>query len=129
WILPEIEPELFQYICGVARNLKSPVIAINGVEDHLHVLLLLGKGISSSDLLSEIKSSSSRWIKTKGNKYQSFCWQRGYGAFSVSRTNLESAVKYVAKQKEHHRTMSFKDEFLAMLQRAKIAYDEKYLWD
>ncbi len=129
WILPEIEQELFQYICGVARNLKSPVIAINGVEDHVHILLLLGKTISTSDLLSEIKSSSSRWIKTKDDKYRSFCWQGGYAAFSVSRPNHEGAVRYVAKQKEHHRTMSFKDELLEMLKRAKIPYDEKYLWD
>ena len=129
WILPEIEQELFQYICGVAHNLKSPVVRINGVEDHIHILLSFGRTISISELIAELKASSSRWIKAKGDKYHTFCWQGGYGVFSVSRPSIEGAIKYIAKQKEHHKTISFRDEFLAMLQRAKIEYDEKYLWD
>jgi putative transposase len=118
WIKPDIEEELYQYICGVCRNLDCPVIKINGVEDHIHVLLQLGKMVPYSKLISEMKSSSSRWIKTKGDCYNDFCWQSGYGGFSVSRPSLEGAKKYISLQKEHHKTVTFKEEFLAMLQRA-----------
>ncbi len=129
WILPEVEQELFQYICGVANNLKCSVIRINGMEDHIHILCSLGKTISVSELVSELKSSSSRWIKSKGDQHRLFCWQAGYGGFSVSRPNVEGVIEYISKQKEHHQKISFQDEFLAMLQRAKVDYDEKYLWD
>ncbi len=129
WIQSDVEEELYQYISGVCRNLDSPVIKINGVEDHIHVLLQLGKTIPISKLISEMKSSSSRWIKTKGDHYRDFAWQGGYGVFSVSRPNLEGAKKYLSHQKKHHKTVTFKEELLAMLQRAQIPYDEKYLWD
>ncbi len=129
WIKPDVEEELHQYICGVCRNLNCPVIKINGVEDHIHVLLQLGKTIPISKIISEMKSSSSRWIKTKGGHYSDFAWQGGYGGFSVSRPSLEGAKKYLSLQKEHHKTVTFKEEFVAMLQRAKIPYDDKYLWD
>ena len=129
WIRPDIEEELYQYICGVGRNLGCPVIKINGVEDHIHVLLQLGRTITISKLISEIKSSSSRWIKTKDDHYNKFSWQGGYGGFSVSRPSLEGAKKYLSSQKEHHKTVTFKEEFLTMLKRAQIPYDEKYLWD
>jgi putative transposase len=129
WIQSNIEEELYQYMSGVCRNLNSPVIKINGVEDHIHILLHLGKTIPISKLISEMKSSSSRWIKTKGDHYRDFAWQGGYGGFSVSRPNLEGAKKYLASQKEHHKTVTFKEEFLTMLQRSQIPYDEKYLWD
>jgi len=128
-ILPEIEHELFQYVCGTARQLQCPIIKINGVEDHIHILLHLGRTISVSKLISELKSSSSRWVKTKGDKYRYFCWQDGYGAFSVSRPIIDSAINYISNQKEHHKTETFKEEFIRMLQRAKIDYDEKYLWN
>lgn len=128
-IFPEVEQELFQYICGVANNLKCPVIKINAVEDHIHILLSLDRTASVSAFISELKSSSSRWIKSKGEKYHTFSWQSGYGVFSVSRSSVDSVVKYISNQKEHHKIISFQDEFLALLRRAKISYDEKYLWD
>ena len=102
---------------------------INGVADHIHVLLQLGKTITFSKLISEMKSSSSRWIKSKGNQYRDFAWQSGYGGFSVSRSSLEGAKNYLSSQKEHHKTVTFKEELLIMLQKAQIPYDEKYLWD
>lgn len=76
-----------------------------------------------------MKSSSSRWIKSKGVDYKDFSWQGGFGAFSVSRFNLEGAKQYLSKQKEHHKIVSFKDELIALLKKAEISYDEKYLWD
>ena len=89
WIQSDVQEELYQYISGVCRNLDSPVIKINRVEDHIHVLLQLGKTIPISKLISEMKSSSSRWIKTKGDHYREFAWQAGYGGFSVSRPSIE----------------------------------------
>jgi len=129
WIKLDIEEELYQYICGVCRNIDCPVIKINGVEDHIHVLLQLGKINSISKLISEMKSSSSRWIKTKGDHYRDFAWQGGYGGFSVSRPSLEGAKNYLSSQKEHHKTVTFKEEFVQLLERAQIPYNEKYLWD
>ena len=82
-----------------------------------------------SKLVSEMKSSSSQWIKTKGDHYRNFTWQGGYGGFSVSRPNLEGAKKYLSRQKEHHKTVTFKEELLTMLKLAQIPYDERYLWD
>ncbi len=129
WIQPEIEPELYAYLSATCRNFDSPVIQLNGIADHIHMLLLLGKTIPISKLISEVKTSSSRWLKTKGNQYRDFSWQNGYGAFSVSRPSINGAIKYVASQKNHHKKVTFKEEFLLMLDRAKIKYDEKYLWD
>jgi REP element-mobilizing transposase RayT len=128
WITSDIEEELYRYICGICRDLMCPVVAINGVEDHVHILLQLGKTIPFSKLISEIKSNSSRWIKSKDAYYDNFAWQGGYAGFSVSRPSLESAKKYLSLQKKHHKVMTFQEELVAMLQRAKLAYDEKYLW-
>src|ERR1700730_11851565 len=128
WIQPNIEEELYRYICGVCINLNCPVIQINGVADHIHILLQLGKTISASKIISEMKSSSSRWIKTKNDYYCDFAWQGGYGAFSVSRPYIEGAIKYISLQKEHHKTVTYKEELLKMLHRANISYDENYLW-
>ena len=129
FIKPEIEEELHQYICGMSRKLGCPIIKINSIEDHVHILLSYGKTITFSDLISKLKSSSSRWMKTKGNHYKDFSWQKGYGGFAVCNSSMESVIKYIASQKEHHKHKTFKEEYLEMLKRAKISYDERYLWD
>jgi putative transposase len=129
WIQAEIESEFYAYICATCRNLNCPVIQINGMADHIHVLLLLGRTITVSKLISEIKSSSSRWIKAKHSQYHDFTWQGGYGVFSVSRSNIDGVIKYIGLQKVHHKNVTFKDELLAMLKRAQLTFDEKYLWD
>lgn len=129
WIETEVEEELHAYIGGICRNLGCPLIQINGTNDHLHLLLSLGKTVALSKLISEIKSNSSRWIKTKNHTYNKFAWQNGYGAFSVSRPNINSVITYIDKQKEHHKVVSFKEELISMLERANIKYDEKYLWE
>ncbi len=128
-IQPMIESELYAYMSATCRNLDCPVIQVNGMNDHVHILLLLGRTITVSNLISELKSSSSRWIKTKGDSYQDFAWQSGYGAFSVSRPNVNEVIKYIASQKEHHKKVSFKEELLKILERAQVKYDEKYLWN
>jgi REP element-mobilizing transposase RayT len=128
-IRPQIEDELYKYIAGVCKNLHCPLIKINGVEDHIHILLHLSRTISVSDLIRDLKANSSRWIKSKGSDYNEFCWQGGFGVFSLSRRNLDGAICYLDGQKDHHKTVTFKEELIAMLKRAKISFDEKYLWD
>ena len=129
WIDTAIQSELNSYICTVSRNLECPVIQVNGVEDHIHILLLLSRTITVSKLINELKSNSSRWIKTKGTQFCEFAWQGGYGAFSVSRSSIDAAISYIQNQKEHHKKISFKEEFLKLLKNSKVPYDEKYLWD
>jgi len=126
WLQPLIEEELYSYITAICKNLNCPLVQINGTTDHIHVLLALSRTITISKLISEIKSGSSRWIKTKGVFYKDFAWQGGYGAFSVARPSIDKAINYIASQKEHHKTVSFQDEFVSFLKRAKIKYDEKY---
>jgi putative transposase len=129
WIHSQVEPALQSYICGISRNLDSPVIKINGTEDHIHILASLGKTISYSKLISEIKSNSSRWIKRKGDHCTDFSWQNGYGIFSVSRPKINGVIKYIDNQKHHHKKATFKEEFISMLKASKIEYNEQYLWD
>jgi REP element-mobilizing transposase RayT len=125
----EIERELYAYMGGIFRDLKSPMLAGNGTEDHAHVLFSLARTVSIADLVEEVKKSSSKWVKTKGSNLQGFQWQAGYGAFSVSQSGVDAVRAYIARQKEHHRNRSFQDEFRLFLQRHGIAYDERYVWD
>jgi putative transposase len=128
FIDPSIEQELHRYITGICAHHNSPVLAINGMQDHIHILLSLGREIAISKLITEIKANSSRWIKSKGQTYHNFQWQNGYGIFSVARKNIENVINYIGTQKEHHKVYSFKDEFIRMLQQLNVAYDEKYVW-
>lgn len=129
WIEPEIESELFAYICGICHKLGCIVIRINGTSDHIHILLLLGRTASPSKLISGIKSNSSRWIKTKGRCYQKFAWQNGFAAFSVSRPAISKVINYVTFQKKHHKTVTYKSELLSILEKAQVNFRKEYLWD
>ncbi len=128
-ITPEIEPELYAYMGGIFRELKSPMYTANGTTDHVHILFGLARTIAVADLVEEVKKSSSKWIKTKGDEFQTFQWQAGYGAFSVSQSGVKAVRTYIAKQKEHHKTRTFQDEFRLFLQRHGIQFDERYVWD
>jgi putative transposase len=129
YITDEIKPELHRYLATVLKNLACPAITIGSQADHVHVLFILAKTQSVSAVAEEIKKSSSKWIKAKGEAFGSFSWQRGYGAFSVSESNVEAVRKYVDGQEEHHRKMSFMEELIVFLKKNNIAYDERYLWD
>ncbi|MCE5185677.1 MAG: IS200/IS605 family transposase [Planctomycetaceae bacterium] len=124
-----IEFELYAFIGGTIKKMNGIPCLINGTADHVHVLSSLPRTKSVSDYLEKIKGESSRWIKTKGAEYEKFAWQNGYGAFSVSSSKLDSVKRYIAGQKEHHRTVTFKEEFVAFLQKYGIEYNEQYLWD
>jgi putative transposase len=128
-IKPEIENELFGYLHGIVENNKSKLILVNGTTDHVHLLISLGKIISISEIIGDIKRDSSSWIKKQDASFSNFYWQEGYGAFSVGQTEDETVIKYIANQKEHHETKDYKTEFRGFLKKYKIDYDEKYVWD
>jgi putative transposase len=128
-IRPEIEPELFPYLAAICREHRCPAHQIGGDSDHVHLAVSLSRTITLAKLLEEIKTGSSKWIKTKGDAYAHFAWQTGYGAFSVGQSQLDDLKRYIAGQREHHRVKSFQEEFRDFLQKYGIFYDERYVWD
>ena len=128
-LTPEIETELHPYMTTVLRTLDSPSLTINGTTDHIHALFRLGRKIALAKVVEEVKSSSSKWIKTKGPEFKKFYWQNGYGAFSIGESGVEALRRYIARQKEHHRKISFQDEFRKFLTKYGLQWDEKYVWD
>jgi putative transposase len=125
----DIRDELHRYMGGILTNLESPAVAIGSVVDHVHVLCLLSRNVSVAKLVEHLKKSTSKWLKTKGNTLAEFYWQAGYGAFSVSESNMDQVRAYIANQAEHHRKTTFQDEYRAFLRKHHIEYDERYVWD
>lgn len=128
-IRPEIEEELRQYHAGILRNLESPMLCSDGAVDHIHILFRLGRRQSVAEVVEELKKSSSKWIKTKGQEFASFYWQNGYGAFSVGQSGVAEVANYIGRQKEHHRKKTFQEEFRMFLTKYELEYDERYVWD
>jgi len=129
WIDDGVRPELHAYIAGTLRNIKCAVQRMNSVEDHIHILMQLHRTKAVADVLEEIKSSSSRWIKSRHERFADFKWQAGYGAFAVSSSNVAAVCRYIDIQREHHQARSFQDEYREILRRHGVAYDEQYVWD
>jgi REP element-mobilizing transposase RayT len=129
FIVPEVREALKAYLIGTLGNLNSPSIETNCVADHVHILCVLSKTLALSALLEEVKKSSSKWIKTQSPQLHDFYWQGGYGAFSVSESNVPAVRAYIRKQEAHHRTMTFQEEFRALLRKHGIEFDERYVWD
>ncbi|WP_027376578.1 IS200/IS605 family transposase [Kaistella palustris] len=128
-ISAKIEEELFKYLGGICKNLECDPIQIGGYRDHVHILCLLSKKIALMKLLEEVKSHSSKWIKTKGHEFKNFYWQNGYGAFSVNPTEIETVKNYIINQEVHHQNKSFQEELLLFLKKYNVEYDERYIWD
>lgn len=124
----EIEPDLFAYIGGICRRMDSPLYAMNGTSDHVHMLVSLGKTVALSDLMLEIKRDSSKWIKERNAALREFGWQDGYFAFSIGESGEQATRTYIANQKEHHKKVDFKDEMRAFFRKYKIEWDERYVW-
>jgi REP element-mobilizing transposase RayT len=120
---------LYGYLIGTCVNLGCPAKKINGWEDHIHILCSLNKSMSVSELVREVKRSSSEWLKGQSKTLCDFYWQSGYGAFSVSPSHVQTIEAYIANQVEHHRTESFQDEFRRLCAKYEIAIDERYVWD
>ncbi len=129
FLSPSIQPELFNYLGGICNNLECFPVQIGGFNDHVHILCLLSKKIALVKLIEELKSHSSKWIKTKDQLFASFYWQAGYGTFSVNPSEIEIAKKYIEMQHEHHASKSFQDEYRAFLNKYNIKFDERYIWD
>jgi REP element-mobilizing transposase RayT len=127
WLTPAIREELAPYLVGVLRNHGCRPLQVNGVEDHVHLLFALARTKSIAQIVEEVKTGSSKWVKTKG--VPSFAWQVGYGVFSVSPEDADAAIAYVREQESHHKKVSFMDEFRALMREAGIEIDERYVWD
>ena len=128
-ITEAIENELYSYLGGTCKALECPPVKIGGYYDHVHILCLLSKKIALMKLLEEIKSHSSKWIKTKDESLKKFYWQDGYGAFSVNPAEVDVVINYIANQKEHPGKTNFQEEFRVFLKKYKIEFDERYVWD
>jgi REP element-mobilizing transposase RayT len=125
-IATELKGELFAYMGGLVNELKGKPIIINGTSDHVHMLILLPPNVSLSDAMRFIKGNSSRWMTEKyGIK---FAWQKGFGAFSVSRSNAEAVVGYIKNQETHHAKADFVTEYISLLDKNEVKYDSRYLW-
>jgi REP element-mobilizing transposase RayT len=129
FITPTIEPELHPYMATIFREHNSPSLIINGTTDHIHALFALSRTITIADLVEEVKTGSSKWIKTKGREFRNFHWQKGYGAFSIGQSDVEQVKRYISNQKQHHLRVTFQDEYREFLKRYAIEFDERYVWD
>jgi len=126
----DLRSELFAYMATVLKNdVDSPALIINGVEDHVHVLCRLSRKFAIMDVLKAAKTETSKWIKSKRPGLKNFAWQSGYGIFSVSQSNVEEVKRYIANQVEHHKKISFKEEFREICRRHGVEIDERYVWD
>ena len=128
FITPELRERLCPFLGGIARQNKMKAIEIGGVEDHVHILLSLPSTMAISKALQLIKGGSSKWVHESFPEHRLFAWQEEYGAFSVSVSQLDKTIKYIKRQEAHHRKMTFQEEFLALLKKHRVEYDERYLW-
>ena len=124
-----LRDELHHYLGGILTNLDCQPIITGGVEDHVHLLCALSRTCEAAEMVKEIKRGSSLWLKTKGPELSDFAWQSGYGMFSIGFSQIETMRSYIAGQEQHHRKVSFQDEFRELLRRYEIAFDERYVWE
>lgn len=122
----DLQPRLFAYFGGIANNHGCELLAAGGMPDHAHLLVSIPRTLSAAEMARLMKANSSSWLRTEGRP--DIRWQDGYGSFSVSQSNLESVREYLANQEEHHRKLSFQDEFRELLRRHQISWDEMYVW-
>ena len=126
---PIVRQGLIGYLIGTLRNIECPSLEMNCVEDHIHILCQLSRKISVAKLVEDVKTSSSKWIKLEYSELSEFHWQAGYGAFSVSQSNVKYVRKYIANQEERHKTRTYQDEFRTFLCVQGLEWDERYVWD
>ncbi|NJN31548.1 MAG: IS200/IS605 family transposase [Synechococcales cyanobacterium RM1_1_8] len=124
-----VRPALHAYLATVARNVDCECFRVGGVADHVHLAVRLSRTITMAQLVEKLKTSSSKWLKTQSSALASFSWQRGYGAFSVGRSDLDALLHYIDNQEKHHHTGSFQNEYRAFLTKYNIEYDERYVWE
>ena len=123
---PGLRKELFAYLGALIIEKGGKPIIINGVDDHVHLLILLPPDACVSDAMKFVKANSSRWMKRRSGK--PFAWQKGFGAFSVSRSNVPAVSRYIANQEAHHETMDYKTEFVTLLTKNEVTFEDEFLW-
>ncbi len=128
-ITPALAERLRPFLGGIARQNKMKAVEIGGVEDHVHILLSLPATMAISKALQLIKGGSSKWVHETFPEHRLFAWQEKYGAFSVSESRVESVMQYIRGQVEHHRKLTFQEEFVALLKQHRLEYDGRYLWE
>jgi REP element-mobilizing transposase RayT len=124
-----LREELHRYLGGTLTHLDCQPLIIGGIEDHVHLLFAHSRTATVADVVKELKRGSSVWLKTKSPTLSEFAWQNGYGVFSIGQSQVEDVRAYIAGQEEHHRKISFQEEFRRLLQRYDVAFDERYVWD
>lgn len=127
-ITEDLRERLWSYMGGIARKNNISVLAIGGIEDHIHLFLSFPPSISVSEALKRIKGGSSSWVHATFPAHREFGWQEGFGAFSVSPSRVKATLDYIKGQREHHRKRTFKEEYLELLKKYGIEYDERYVW-
>lgn len=129
WLTPGIRETAHAFLAGVVRQMDCEAYRVGGVADHVHLAVRLSRTLSVADLVKEVKTASSKWLKEQGPEFNGFYWQQGYGAFSVGMSQKEILLHYINTQEEHHKTRTFQDEYRDLLRKYGIDYDERYVWD
>ncbi|HZH31831.1 MAG TPA: IS200/IS605 family transposase [Pyrinomonadaceae bacterium] len=129
WIAPEWRGRLYGYLGGVLREKNATLISAGGMSDHVHLYVSIPSTVTLAEVVGAMKANSSRWIHETFPEQRAFAWQKGYGAFSVSKSGEEQLLEYIRRQEEHHRHRGFKDEYVSFLKRYGVEYDENYLWE
>jgi REP element-mobilizing transposase RayT len=129
WIDPSMRPRLHAYLATVARDMGCEAYRVGGVADHVPLALTLPRTVTQSDLVKHLKTVSNHWLGNQAQHYAGFAWQRGYGIFSIGKSQLGDLVKYIDDQESHHKRRTFQDEFREFLKRYDVHYDEAYVWD
>jgi putative transposase len=127
-IKPDFKEDLYKYITGIVKNHGQKLISINGTSDHVHILIGLRPAMALADLVQEIKADSTNFINKEKLVRGRFNWQEGYGAFSYGHSQLDTIIRYIQNQEKHHRRRTFKDEYLSLLRKFDIAFDDKYVF-
>ncbi|MBZ5535694.1 MAG: transposase [Acidobacteriia bacterium] len=125
----DIRSQMHAYLATVFKEYDSASLLVGGVADHAHILRSLSRNYAISEIIKEAKQNSSKWIKTVGGIYAKFYWQKGYGALSVSQSQVAQVKRYILDQPQHHRRVTFQDEFREFLKKYEVPYDERYVWD
>ncbi|CAG1022394.1 hypothetical protein MTYM_01685 [Methylococcales bacterium] len=129
WLRQEFEQRIWEYLGGIARHNGMTALCVGGVEDHIHILLRIPPALSVSKAMQLLKGGSSHWIHDTFPELVGFGWQDGYGAFTVSQSAMKDTKRYIQRQREHHQSRTFKNEYIAFLRKYEVEYDERYLWD
>ena len=128
-LLAPLRTQIHAFLAAVLKNHDSPAVEVGGTSNHVHALFRLSKNRSPAEIVEEIKTSSSKWVKTQGKALVNLHWQNGYGGFSVSPGDVEMVAEYIAQQEAHHRAMTLQEEYRRLLESHGTEFDERYVWD